>query len=188
MNIKFKQNNIKLAIAAGIALSTVTLSMPAYANDEIEEIKLTKSVDMTVEAHVGDTCKITTNNVEFGEYDPILSHSANALTAKGGVNLTCTNASINEITMSLGEHHGGLLGAGSTASRRMEAKNTADNFLAYEVYADEAYSTVFDASSGTPYTGVGTLETVDVFAQIFPAQTGAVRDDYEDTISVTITY
>ena len=185
MNIKFKQNNIKLAIAAGIALSTVTLSMPAYAEGVT---KLTKSLDMKVEAHVGDTCKINTSNIAFGEYDPIVSHSTTALTAKGGVILTCTNASMNEITMSLGGHHGGLLGAGSTASRRMVAKTNASNFLAYEVYADDTYSTVFDASSGTAYTGIGTIETVDVFAQVFPAQTGAIRDDYEDTISVTITY
>jgi spore coat protein U-like protein len=182
MNIKFKRNNIKLAIAAGIALSTVTLSMPAYATP------LTKSGDMLVQAHVGDHCKISTNTINFGEYDPIVTNATSPLTKKGGIDLTCTMASINSITMSVGDSHGGTLGAGGSASRRMEAANDETNYLAYELYSDSSYSTLFDPTSGVSYTGKGTSDTVEIFAQVFAGQTGVSQDDYEDKILVTITY
>ena len=183
MNIKFKRNNIKLAIAAGIALSTVTLSMPAYA-----EAKLSKSKDMLVEAVVGDTCKITTQNLDFGEYDPVVLHVTEPLKETGGVLLTCTKGSTNTITMSAGKHRGGALGAGGSASRQMVAGNDAANFLGYEFYTNIGLTTVFDATTGSPYTGIGTEQEVDIFAQVFPGQTGVIRDDYSDTIEVTITY
>ena len=180
MKNKFNQSTFKLTIAAGMALGTVVLSVPAYAVSPAQE-------NLSVSASIGTSCTITTTNLDFGAYDAVVTNASAALTAVGGVSSTCSIGSSGNIKMDEGLH----AGSGSTAGvpvRRMVAGSDATKFLNYSVFSDLAMTTVWENATGKPYTGTGSAVALTVYGSVPAAQTTAVVGSYTDTLQVSINY
>ena len=94
MSIKFNQRNLKLVIAAGILLGSAGLTVPAYAVD--------KTSDLSVTANIGNSCTITTTDLAFGAYDPIVTNKTDSLKKMAAVSSTCTTGATGTIALNNG--------------------------------------------------------------------------------------
>jgi spore coat protein U-like protein len=92
------------SLVVGLVHGSVALAAAAAAN-------------LRVAATVPNNCKITTTAVAFGNYDPIVTNAATALTRAGSVRITCTKGALVTITLGLGTHASGTtrqLGVGTS--------------------------------------------------------------------------
>lgn len=140
----------------------------------------TDQTTFDVTATVIDSCDVTAQDLDFGDYDPV---SATALDAATTLSVTCTFGAAYDVGLSAG------LGAGATyAARKMT--NSGTDTLTYSLYRNPARSQVWGETLGVDThagTGTGAAQVIDVYGRAPIAQT-APADAYEDTITVTVTY
>lgn len=130
----------------------------------------------TAEATVAANCLIDIQDIDFGVHGIIDT----AVTATGGIDVTCTPGSTYSISMD-----GGLSGATDPEQRLMQSGSET---IAYGLYADAGHSTPWGAASASQVTGTGAgaVQSIPVYGRVEP-QTAAVGQ-YSDTVVVTITY
>ncbi len=180
MKTNFKQNSVKLAIAAGLVAGAAGLAVPAYAEDGSSS-----STTMQVTAGIGKNCVIETTNISFGSYDPANVNATDPLDATGTITTTCTIGTAGEIFIDYGDH-----AVGESTARRMLGTNTA-GFLNYEVYSDTDRGTIwagYNDETGVAITAAGVGELMTVYGRIPGAQTDAANDSYTDTLTVLVAY
>jgi spore coat protein U domain-containing protein, fimbrial subunit CupE1/2/3/6 len=159
----------------------------------------TTTATLNVTATVTQKCKITTTDVVFGGYDPVVTNLSTALTAPspGTLVVTCTkNAS--GVTLALN------MGANSTGgtNRRMLESGGAGMYLSYQLYQPSAttagaacaYTTIWgDGTNGTVLTPSGTTwgntapQTFNVCGQV-PAGQDVEQGSYADVITATVNF
>jgi spore coat protein U-like protein len=176
MKMNIKQNSTKLAIVAGILVGSAGLTVPVFAESE--------GTTMLVSAGIGKNCVITTTDIAFGTYDPIVTHATANLDAEGSVTTTCTIGTAGEVLIDYGDH----AVEGST-DRLMLGVNEAGT-LRYEVYTDLSRTNHWSgvAGSGVDITAAGEGELMTVYARIPFGQVTAANDSYNDSLSVTVVY
>ena len=138
----------------------------------------TSSASFTVGATVPTTCRITTNNLNFGSVG-VIGANVDASTNLGPV---CTNGTPYTVGLD-----GGLSGATNPTQRKM-TQGTA--FVLYGLYRDAARSQAFGNTIGTNTaagTGTGLSQTLTVYGRVAPQATPA-PGTYADTITATLTY
>jgi spore coat protein U-like protein len=138
----------------------------------------TATTTFNVTATVPPTCRIATNNLNFG--------TAGVLTANTDATTTvapdCTNGTPYNIGLD-----GGPSGATDPTQRKMKK---AAEFVLYGLYRDAARSLPFGNTIGTNTlagTGTGLAQSVSVYGRIAPQATPS-PGTYNDTIVVTLTY
>ena len=176
MKMNIKQNSTKLAIVAGILVGSAGLTVPVFAD--------TEDSTMLVSAGIGKNCAITTTNIAFGTYDPIVAHKTAALTASGSITTTCTIGTAGEVLIDYGEH------AGVDSTNRLMLGQNEEETLGYEVYSDGSRSIPWSgvADSGIDINAEVSEEFMTVYASIPGGQTDAPNDSYNDTLTVTVSY
>ena len=176
MKMNIKQNSTKLAIVAGILVGSAGLTVPVFAESE--------GTTMLVSAGIGKNCVITTTNIAFGTYDPIVAHATANLDASGSVTTTCTIGTAGEVLINYGANV-----ALESTNRRMIGTDTSV-YLGYEVYSNSDRSTIWsnEAESGVDITAAGVGEEMTVYARIPFGQATAANDSYNDTLTVTVVY
>lgn len=135
------------------------------------------------------SCGVTTTNVAFGSYSPLAFGNTDST---GSVKVSCGGVAGLLIPFNIGISAGN---SGSYASRRLKS---GANLLAYNLYTDASYTTVWgDGSSASQLVNAGvTLDVLGlsptqnfyVYGRIPGRQLTAVPGAYSDTISVTLTY
>jgi spore coat protein U-like protein len=131
----------------------------------------------TVSATVLATCEVIADDLEFGDYDPV---QASPLDAETSLSVTCTSGTPYTLGLSLGD------GAGASVANRY-MQDGADQ-LAYILYQNSGRTTLWGESSNTlAGVGDGIADTIDVFGRV-PMQQAAPAGEYEDTITVTVTW
>ena len=180
MKMNFKQNSVKLAIAAGMLVGSAGLTVPTYA--------ATDTSSMNVTTNIGMNCTISTTDIGFGEYKPTTDHASTALTANGAVSTTCTVGSTGKIIIGQGEHPG-LESSDAVPVRRMALLDDS-SYLNYQVYSDEGRETAWtnEVASGVGYTASGSAQNMTVYGKIAAGQTGATQGSYADVLVVTVNY
>jgi spore coat protein U-like protein len=144
----------------------------------------TTSGNLAVSATVSANCSIAASQgFAFGPYDPIGAQSAAPLQVSNPITLACTNGSPVTVTMDQGLNPAG----GSTAAAPLRQMTVGGNFLPYNLYTSNTYTTVWDGVTGAPYTGTGAGGTITVFGQIAQAQ-NVPAGTYVDTVVVTLTF
>ena len=179
MKMNFKQNSVKLAIAAVLVLGSVGFTAPVYASTYTSNMNVTANIDMN--------CTITTADIAFGEYKPTTDHASTALTANGAVSTTCTVGSAGKIIIGQGQHPGSESSDAVTV-RRM-ALSDDSSYLNYQVYSDEG-STVWsnEVASGVGYTASGSAQNMTVYGKVAAGQTTDEKGSYADVLVVTVNY
>ncbi len=188
MKMNFKQNNIKLAIAAGLVIGSAGLTAPAFAE---EVVAPSVSGKMDVTARIGVACSITTDNIAFGLYDAVLTNKDNDLkaTVPGKIKHTCTIGSSGTINIDAGKHDDG----DGISNRQMKTlEPVSGDQLAYLEYSIHVTDNIQDAdwpaTGGPAYTGTGIEQIKNVYAFVPMNQNKAVKGAYSDELTVTITY
>ena len=135
------------------------------------------------------SCGVTTTNVAFGSYSPLAFGNTDST---GSVKVSCGGVAGLLIPFNIGISAGY---SGSYATRRLKS---GANLLAYNLYTDASYTTVWgDGSSASQLVnasvtldvlGLSPTQTFYVYGRIPGRQLTAVPGAYSDTISVTLTY
>ena len=189
MKMNFKQNSVKLAIAAGLVIGSAGLTVPAFAEGPIIP---TVTGKMNVSARIGVACSLTTIDIAFGEYDAVVENKTKDLRSETGkIKQTCTIGSAGTVNIDAGKHHAvGGAGIASRAMKTLEAI-TGDQkaYLDYSVHVvDDITTNNWPASGGPAYTGSGVEQISTVYAFVKQAQNKAVKGAYTDELLITITY
>lgn len=155
-----------LPLAAAAALTL--LALPAAAQHD---------ANLTVRAQVVKNCVVTTTDLDFGSYDPIVANAVAAQPGAGAVHVACTKSSASEsFTVQLDD------GQNFDTTRRM---TNGTDFLPYSVL--DATNAAWPALgvSGTP----GGIVPVNVPVNgSIPAAQDVSDGAYSDTVVVTVTY
>ena len=174
MKTKLNQSKLKLAIVSAMLLGSAGLTVPAYATGA--------SGDLIVSASIGLACTITTTDLAFGAYDAIVTNKTNPLNSEAGsISSTCTSGASGNILLSDGGH-------AVDGTRRMVHSTDTSKFLNYTVSGVSLGGAKWDNTTGRPYTGDGTKETLNVYGQVAPDQGSAINGTYGDSLLATITY
>lgn len=161
-----------------IAIGIVTTSAGAIAASD--------SANLGVGAVVNNVCAIGGGYLDFGNASILVASGAGTRGANSPLNaaqtvpVICTNGATAQINADFG-----LYAAGDI--RRMAS---GSNRLVYQLYTDNTRTTVLDTTTGAiNYTGIGSNQTVTIYGQILAtALAAAPKGDYDDTVSLTITY
>ena len=159
----------------------------------------TATATVNVTASVTQKCKITTTDVVFGSYDPVVTNLSTALNAPspGTLVVTCTkNASGVTLALNMGTHSTG------GTNRRMLETGGAGMFLTYQLFQPSAttpaavcaFTTIWgDGTNGTVLTPSGTTwgnasaQTFNVCGQV-PANQDVEKGSYADVITATVNF
>lgn len=161
---------VKRLLIGGAFCAAALAPANAWASDDTDSL--------TVSAHVVATCEITANDLDFGDYNPVVASNLDAATT---VSLTCTNGTSYAVGMSLGDNVGSTV-----ATRYMDDNNS--HMLGYTLYQNAGRTTLWGASSNTlAGTGTGSAATINVYGRIAMNQT-VPTGNYSDTIVVTVTW
>ena len=167
--------NLAGARAAGYTLiaSAAAFATPALAG--------TTSSTLNVDATVTANCTVSTSAIAFGNVNPI---SGANVDATGGISVTCTNGTSWTAAAGVGSGTGA-----SFAARRM---SDGSNLLSYNIYTDSGRTTVWGDGTGSTATigntGSGSAQAVTIYGRVASGQTSVPPGDYDDTVSVTVTY
>lgn len=146
----------------------------------------TLGVTATVTAH----CTVTTTDLAFGNYDP------NATTAQdssaGKISTVCTKGSTPIIALGQGAHPTST-STDAAPERQMSDGATTPSMLAYNIYTDSTYATVW---GNTPTTGVtqasasadGTTAIDTIVYGRIAANQYVPAASYSDSVIVTISF
>ena len=183
MSTKIGQRSLNLAIISTIALSTAALTVPAYAD---------ATANLTVSADIIASCTMSTPDLNFGAYDPIVANATSDLRATATVSATCTSGATGVVTMDGGLHT--FYCISSKCYRRMASAGET-SFLRYNIYTDASYSWGYvwtdnpvDAKTVGQVTGSGISQDLTVYGEVHKNQTNASAGSYTDRINVTLRF
>ena len=174
MKMNFKQNSVKLAIAAGLVGGSLSVTLPVFA--------VTGTTDLIVKASIGNACVLTTDELNFSTYDP---NASTDHTVSTKIKTTCTNGTTGTIKIGVGLNG---TGENTAPTRRMLHTTVSDKYLNYDVYTDEARNVQWNHTDDKALSGTGSETFVTVYGEIPKGQTTAIAGDYKDTLVVTINY
>ena len=181
--------SLKARLNKMLALSTmllfaVGLSVSAYATASVS--------DMAVTAEINANCIMSTTDLAFGAYDPIVANATEGLTGSATVSATCTSGATGVVTMSGGLHSTFCMS--SKCYRRM-ANAGETSFLRYNIYTNAGYSWGYvwtdnpvDTKTVGQVTGSGISQDLTVYGEVHKNQTNASAGSYTDTINVTLRF
>jgi spore coat protein U-like protein len=138
------------------------------------------------------SCGVSTPGLNFGSYDVFAAGVVNGngtLTVKCDLNPPPSNADIN-YTISLA--------TGSSNSFVQRQMKSGANTFGYNLYTTNAYSVIWGDGTGSTATVSGSMRlkstnpsqsnTHTVYGRIPALQDAAVASDYQDNVTVTVTY
>ena len=173
MKTKLNQSKLKGAIVSAMLLGTAAITAPTYAVDE--------NIDVTASINVA--CTITTTDLNFGNYDPIITNAADPLQKMASVTSTCTVGAAGVILLDNGDNY--TEGEG----RQMVHATDATSFLKYSVSnASYGGANWGIGAEGVTYEGTGSGVLEDIYGQVDAGQNTAVDGSYTDLIVATINY
>jgi spore coat protein U-like protein len=137
------------------------------------------------------SCSVSTPGVAFGAYDVF---AASPTTSNGTIKVSCTLGA--EIFVRV--NYTISLASGSSNTFVQRTMKSGANALGYNLYTTNAYSTVWGDGTGSTATVAGTITlsifnttgstNTTVYGRIPALQDAAVASNYQDNVTVTVTY
>ncbi len=164
---------MKRMLGAALALVAVPVLLASAAN-----AAETAPQDLGVSITITETCAVSNIvPVAFGSQSSL----ANAVTAEGSVDVTCTNGTPYAISLDNGD------GDGATAATR-KMTGPASATVDYTLYPDNTYTTPWDNDEATvESTGTGSAQTHTIYGRV-PTQSTPAPGAYTDTVAVIVFY
>ena len=165
---------VGVANAAAVASATIAAGSPGALSYNFMDVT---SQNMTVQAEVVANCTISVINLDFGNYDPIVTHrnAADWLESDGSVTTQCTRGSSPKMTL--------------TSASAFKMANGA-NTLNYTLHVDSGTGT-----AGAVWTPAGEAIAANGFTDVVTSVYGKLAGGqdkpvgvYTDTVVVDITF
>lgn len=160
-----------------VAIITLMAAGSAYAATATSQFQVTASV--------AANCSITSTNLAFLAYDPIVTNLTSPLNQTGSVSVSCTKGAPIEVGLDQGTYH-----ANATGTTRAMKEAASVNYLSYELYTDSGHVTVWNnvAPNWAIWTSTGkTAHAFTIYGQVPAAQDVAIGS-YADTITATVNF
>ncbi|MDK1685189.1 MULTISPECIES: Csu type fimbrial protein [Acinetobacter Taxon 24] len=168
--------------------SSLTLSLELlYASNKGGNIYPTMNEVLTSGKMVSNRAVVTANyenscvlhnatDVVFGNFDNLNSDK----TASAQISLQCPNRTTWKVSLNQGKY------ALGNSQRRM---SNGRDYINYELYSDSSLSRVWGTTldSMVQANGTNQVQTINVYGKV-PKQNFQSAGDYQDTITVTLTY
>lgn len=155
-----------------LSVASLAITSPALA----ATATATFNVTMTITSQ----CQVTNHtNLNFGSAGVL----ATAVDQTNTLDITCTNTTPYTIGLDVGAHASG-------AQRRMLGGTTNSEYILYNLYSDAGRTTPWGNASGSwvSATGNGSAQSYTVYGRV-PAQASpSPGTNYNDTVTVTVTY
>jgi spore coat protein U-like protein len=138
------------------------------------------STNLNVSATVTDNCTISTADLAFGAYDPIVTNASSPKDSTGTVSITCTSGAVTNVELDLGAN-------ASVGTRRMKA---GSSYLTYEIYQDSGRTTVWGTNANKLDTGTApnfNLRAFTAYGRITAGQ-DIPAGSYTDTVLATVNF
>lgn len=142
-----------------------------------------------VTAAVARTCSISTVPMNFGNYDPVVTHATTPLDINGSVTITCTRGTLARIDL-----NAGLNSANATApeTRAMSTGGASPEYLSYDLYRDGPGVTIWGTGIGNgalspPGAPDRNPRTYTIYGRI-PAGQDKTVGNYSDTVTATVNF
>ena len=154
----------------------------AFSQDKqpsIEDVLASKSSNqsnsLNVMSNYENSCNlISASDLNFGQINDL----SQAVTSSTTVALSCPLNTSWKVNLDQGMNYDG-------ATRRM--RKGAD-YIAYELYRDAQYSQLWNNSGASQGTGNNGTQTINIYGKAGPSLTAVPAGEYQDTITVTLTY
>jgi spore coat protein U-like protein len=167
---------LKTAIL-GAALTAGTLVL-APAQATAQGTSSSKQANLRVTAQVVGNCIVTTQDIAFGNYDPVGANASAPLDAVGAVLTTCTPGTAPTITLDMGQH-----AQGST----WRLANGA-SFLPYVLYIDRTYAISWQGYRNQLTASTSIAQRSTAVAGRIPQAQSVPEGNYSDTVLVTVRF
>jgi len=159
------------AIVGTLALSRMTVEAA------------TAQANLTVQASVTANCDVEApNTLDFGDYDPVVTHASANLDASTTIRVRCTRGSSNVWV--------GLDSGSNASSSQRRLAGGGSEFMDYDLYSDAARTTAWGnaQASGVDYSPASSgWENLTVYGRVPSGQDVAVGS-YTDTVVATINF
>ena len=154
----------------------------AFSQDKqpsIEDVLASQSSNqsnsLNVTSNYENSCNlISASDLNFGQINDL----SQAVTSSTTVALSCPLNTSWKVNLDQGMNYDG-------ATRRM--RKGAD-YIAYELYRDAQYSQLWNNSGASQGTGNNGTQTINIYGKAGPSSTAVPAGEYQDTITVTLTY
>ena len=154
----------------------------AFSQDKqpsIEDVLASQSSNqsnsLNVTSNYENSCNlISASDLNFGQINDL----SQAVTSSTTVALSCPLNTSWKVNLDQGMNYDG-------ATRRM--RKGAD-YIAYELYRDAQYSQLWNNSGASQGTGNNGTQTIPIYGKAGPSSTAVPAGEYQDTITVTLTY
>ena len=154
----------------------------AFSQDKqpsIEDVLASQSSNqsnsLNVTSNYENSCNlISASDLNFGQINDL----SQAVTSSTTVALSCPLNTSWKVNLDQGMNYDG-------ATRRM--RKGAD-YIAYELYRDAQYSQLWNNSGASQGTGNNGTQTINIYGKAGPSLTAVPAGEYQDTITVTLTY
>lgn len=168
-------------VASAFAAATIASLSPGAGHATTISPAPTFNVQITI----ASACSITTSptTINFGTPSKPLndsSYTSSPITGSTTFQITCTSGT-TPTSMALD------WGQNATGSPRKMKLST--NFIAYNLYSDSGYATVWTPTTGGPtiLAGAGSAQTYTIYAKVTETVTPPAGT-YTDTVTLTVTY
>lgn len=165
------------------ALVATALTLSAPATSAADATARTANASFQVGATILVACQVTGSTLSFGgNLDPL--QVTGPVDAATNLSVTCTNTTPYNVALSAGTNAGG---PGAFGARTMKS---GTNSLPYQLYLDAGRTQVWgDGNASGTYsgTGSGSAQLLTVYGRL-PSLAGVAPGNYNDTVTVTITY
>lgn len=130
---------------------------------------------LSVTTNYENSCNlISASDLNFGQMNDL----SRAVTSSTTVALSCPVNTSWKVNLDQGMNYDGV-------TRRMR-KGT--DYIAYELYRDAQYSQLWNNSGASQGTGNNGTQTIPIYGKAGPSSTAVPAGEYQDTITVTLTY
>ena len=154
----------------------------AFSQDKqpsIEDVLASQSSNqsnsLNVTSNYENSCNlISASDLNFGQINDL----SQVVTSSTTVALSCPLNTSWKVNLDQGMNYDG-------ATRRM--RKGAD-YIAYELYRDAQYSQLWNNSGASQGTGNNGTQTINIYGKAGPSLTAVPAGEYQDTITVTLTY
>jgi len=171
----------KISLMAPVVVAL--LAAPVFAG--------TATNNLTVQTTVVANCTVSAATLNFGNYDPLVTHAATDLAASQALTIKCTKGTA---ATSIDLNNGGNFSGGT---RRM-AIGGGGSFLNYEIYKEAAHTNIWTtgATNGVVPAASTSKDSALTFSGgtaltvfgLVPQNQDVTTGSYSDTVSITINF
>jgi spore coat protein U-like protein len=161
-------------------LASLTLSAGLFALCMTNGVLANSTTgSLTVQATVAKNCVLTSGSLNFGAYDPVVTHATSDLDGSGTFTIACTKNAAATLSLGLG------LNASGAQTRLSDG---ASNFLNYNLYTTSLRTVIWNATNTVAYTALTKNPFTETVYGRIPQAQDVPGATYNDTVTITATF